>query len=84
MEIANLVNQRPIGRILNDPDDGLCLYVPMICYSAALLLKSRKAHSKQPRIQKIVLSLYGELSIQFGLDGQAMFFSLLSQERNGV
>ena len=26
LEVANLVNQRPIGRISNDPDDGLYLY----------------------------------------------------------
>ena len=25
LEVANLVNQRPIGRIPNDPDDGKCI-----------------------------------------------------------
>ena len=26
LEVANLVNERPIGRIPNDPDDGACSY----------------------------------------------------------
>ena len=83
MEIANLVNQRPIGRIPNDPDDGsyLCPNDMLLGRSSS---KSRKAHSKQPIIQEIVWSLYSELSTHFGLDGQTMFFSHLSQERNGV
>jgi len=50
LEVANLVNQRPIGRIPNDPEDGHS-YAQMTYFSDVHLQKFHKGLSKKQRTQ---------------------------------
>ena len=61
LEIANLVNQRPIGRIPNDPDDGsyICPYDMLLGRASSQVPQGPFRQTKNPRlriefIQKIV------------------------------
>ena len=65
MEIANLVNQRPIGRIPNDPDDGsyLCPNDMLLGRSSSKVPEGPFKATKNPRdrvefIQRIVCSFW--------------------------
>ena len=68
LEFANLVNERPIGRVVNDPDEGAYL-----CPNDMLLGRASRnvphgpfRKTKNPRhrvefVQRIVDSIYGTL-----------------------
>ena len=83
LEVANLVNQRPIGRPTNDPDDGtyLCPNDMLLGRSSPEVPQGPFRETKDPRkrvefVQKIVDS--------FGGVGQEMFSPFWYQERNGT
>ena len=65
LEVANLVNQRPIGRILNDPDDGsyLCPNDILLGRASSHVPQGPFRETKNPRlrvefVQKIVDSFW--------------------------
>ena len=65
LDIANLVNQRPTGRISNDPDDGayLCPNDMLLGRATAEVPQGPFKHTKNPRhrvefVQKIVDSFW--------------------------
>ena len=70
LEVANLVNQRPIGRIPNDPDDGSYL-----CPNDILLGRS-SAHVPQGPFRETnhvsELNLFRRLWTRFGSGGQGI------------
>ena len=51
LEVANLVNQRPIGRIPNDPDDGayLCLNNMLLGRASAQVPQGPFNETRNPR-----------------------------------
>ena len=64
LEIANLVNQRPIGRIPNDPDDGsyICPNYMLLGRASSHVPQGPFRPTKNPRlriefVQKIVDSI---------------------------
>lgn len=65
LEVANLVNQRPIGRIPSDPDDGsyLCPNDVLLGRASSTVPQGPFRHTKNPRhrvefVQKIVDSFW--------------------------
>ena len=65
MQIANLINQRPIGRIPNDPNDGsyLCPNDLLLGRASSTVPQGPFRESRNPRhrvelIQKIVDSFW--------------------------
>ena len=65
VEVANLVNQRPIGRIPSDPDDGsyLCPNDMLLGRASSTVPQGPFRHTKNPRhrvefVQKIVDSFW--------------------------
>ena len=65
LEVANLVNQRPIGRIPNDPDDGayICPNDILLGRAAPQVPQGPFSETKNPRkrvefVQKIVDSFW--------------------------
>ena len=65
LEVANLVNQRPIGRIPSDPDDGsyLCPNDMLLGRASSTVPQGPFRHTKNPRhrvefVQKIVDSFW--------------------------
>ena len=65
VEVANLVNQRPVGRIPNDPDDGsyLCPNDVLLGRASSLVPQGPFRQTKNPRhrvefVQKIIDSFW--------------------------
>ena len=65
LEIANLVNQRPGGRVPNDPDDGgyLCHNDMLLCSASPQVLQGPFRETRNPRkrvefVQEIVDSFW--------------------------
>ena len=83
LEVANLVNQRPIGRIPNDPDDGTYL-----CPNDILLGRASSTVPQGPfrrtKIPVIDLNSARKLWILSGRNGLEMFCLTLYSGRNGM
>ncbi|XP_014681609.1 PREDICTED: uncharacterized protein LOC106821357 [Priapulus caudatus] len=71
-EIANLVNERPIGRHPNDPDDGNYICPHDILLRRASNTEFHKDRSAPVRIPDIELSLCNKLSIRSGRTGRRL------------
>ena len=72
LEVANVVNQRPIGCIPNHPDDG-----SYVCPNDMLLGRTtsrHKARLRKPTIHVSEWSLFRRLSTRFGSGGHGMYF----------
>ena len=85
LEVAKLVNERPIGRIPNDPDDGayLCPNDILLGRSTSKIPQGPFRQTENPRhrfefCQKIVESIHS------GKGGRVMFSRYWCQERNGM
>jgi transposase InsO family protein len=82
-EVANLVNQRPIGRVPNDPDDGSYL-----CPNDMLLGKHHlvylKGHLKKPETPDGESNSCRRLLIPFGIVGREMYFRYFYRGKSGT
>ena len=81
-EVVNLLNERPIGRIPNDPDDGACLCPNDIMVEQPT--EFLRVHFATWKIHTIGLSSVKRLSSPFGRGGTEMFFLSSCHERNGA
>ena len=83
LEVASLVNQGPIGRILNDPDDGTYLCPNEILLGRSTAEVPQGLLSRQ-RIPAIEWDLFKDWSIHSGSDGVEMFSHHWYHEKSGV
>ena len=72
LEVANLVNQRPIGRVPNDPDDGGYIS-PNHILLGEHHPKLRKGHSRNHEILATELNVFRKLSTRSGSVGAETF-----------
>ena len=81
LEIVNLVNQRPIGRVPNDPDDGAYM-----CPNDILLgrVTSQVPQTSKPKIPGIEWNSSKESLSPSGNDGREMCFPHLSPGGSGA
>ena len=83
LEVTNLVNQRPIGRVPTDPDDGSYL-----CPNDVLLGRATnaipQARSEKPETHAIALSFVRKSLMHFGRNGRGMSYHSLPQGENGT
>lgn len=83
MEVANLVNQRPIGRIPNDPDDGVYL-CPNDMFLGRATSKVHQGPFKETKNPRHRVDLYRESWILSGEGGAEMLSHNWSHGENGT